>query len=329
MSYFAHYYIRFAKDFAPYEWENRQEHLSSLFETNDSIAFTSDENGKHKVFKHQVHHLNCAPNIIVMRLANDIEVPIERDFKPDSAKDEPSCCVIIDNRDNMRTVAIQKKSKTKWTPDDVARILTNIIDTNLYSHYCYKFEIRPEYYPEDLYKAWEILQQHTAALRFSTPNKSIAEIRALINELKAKKPQYFDDSLIEPLLQLALEAKKAKYKSLYTVMPEDRKSPLYVDKTSCVVRNLITMAEAVGEPVELVTTDGASFRCFVDSDADNTSKIVHREFDTRLLEQLFDERDKDGNKIEPEDRIKAEAKILEMMNSMKHEARIEEEETAA
>ena len=329
MSYFAHYYIRFAKEFAPYEWENRQDHLSSLFETNESITFTSDENGEQKVYKHQVYHLNCAPKIIVMRLANNIDIPIELDFKPDSAKDEPSCFVIIDNRDRMRTVAIQKRSKTRWTPDNVAKILTNNIAPILFRNYCYQFGILPEYYPEDLYKAWELLQQHTAALRFSTPDKSIAEIRALINELKAKKPQYFDDSLIEPLLQIAIEARKAKYKHFYTVMPEDRKAPLYVDKTSRFVRNLVTMSEAVGEPVELVTTDGAAFRCFVDSDADNTSKIVHREFDTRLLELLFDERDKDGNKIEPEDRITAEAKILEMMNSMKHVVRDEEEESAA
>ena len=329
MAQFAHYYIRYIKDFAPYEWEKRQDHLGALFENNESIKFAAEETGKQRVYKHQVYHLNCAPNIIVMRLANDIDIPVERDFRPDTAKDEPSCFVIIDNRDNMRTVAIQRRRQTRWSPNNVARIMTNVIDQKLYSNYCYKFEILPEYYPEDLYKAWEMLQQHTAALRFSTPNKSITEIRAMINDLKAKKPQQFDDSLIEPLLQLALEAKKAKYKNLYTVMPEDRKAPLYVDKTSSIVRNLITMAEAVGEPVELVTADGGTFRCFVDSNEDNTDKIIHREFDTRLLELLFDDRDKDGKKIEPEDRIKAEGELLEMMNGMKHEARIEEEETAA
>jgi hypothetical protein len=151
----------------------------------------------------------------------------------------------------------------------------------------------------------------------------------MVLELKAKGREHFDDSLMEPLIQLALEAKKAKYKQLYTVMPEDRKVPLYVDKTSVFVRNLITMADAVGEPVELVTNNGGTFRCFVESDEDNTTKIVCREFDNSLLEILFKERDKDGKKIEPEDRIRAEGETLELMNGMKHEAEDEEEEQAA
>ena len=67
-------------------------------------------------------------------------------------KDEPSCFVIIDNRDNMRTVAIQKRKKAFGNPGQVAKILTDVIFRNLNKEYCYSFEILPEYYPEDLYK---------------------------------------------------------------------------------------------------------------------------------------------------------------------------------
>ena len=281
------------------------------------------------MYKHKVYHLNNAPQIIVMRFANDIRIPIELDFQPDTARDEPSCFVVIDNREGMRTVAIQKRKKAFGTPGQVAKILTNIIDGTLFQQYCYGFEILPDYYPEDLYKAWEKVQQHASALRFSAPDMSETEIRAKIQELKAKGIEHFDDSLMEPLLQLALEAKRAKYRHIYTVMPEDRKLPLYVDKTSAFVRNLITMAEATGEPIELVTTGGGTFRCFVDSNEDNTDKIVCRELDTEHLEMLFRERDKDGNKIEPEDRLRAEGEILAMMNGMKHESEDEEEVQAA
>jgi len=329
MAQFAHYYIKYKHDFAPYEWDKRQEHLGAFFEQDESIEFSMGEGEGRKVYKHQVYHLNCAPQIIVMRFANDIDIPVERNFKPDTAKDEPSCFVIIDNRDNMRTVAIQKRKKAFGSPSQVAKILTDVINQHLYSERCYQFEVLPEYYPEDLYKAWEKLQLHTSALRFGTPDMSEEEIRAKVRELKEKQRDYFDDSLIEPLIQLALEAKKAKYKHIYTVMPDDRKVPLYVDRSSTFVRNLITMADAVGEPVELVTNNGGTFRCFVDSDEDNTSKIVCREFNTEHLELLFKNRDKDGNKIEPEDRIKAEGETLELMNGMKHESTDEEEEQAA
>ena len=62
-----------------------------------------------------------------MRFANDIDIPVERDFQPAKAKDEPSCFVIIDNRDNMRTVAILKRKKAFGNPGQVAKILTDVI----------------------------------------------------------------------------------------------------------------------------------------------------------------------------------------------------------
>lgn len=329
MAQFARYFIKYKHDFAPYDWENRQQHLGALFEKNESIEFSSGEGDGQKIYKHQVYHLNCAPQIVVMRFANDIDLDVERDFKPATAKDEPSCFVIIDNRDNLRTVAIQKRKKAFGNPGQVAKILTNVIDKKLVNEYCYRFEVLPKYYPEDLYKAWEEMQQHASALRFGVPDMSEEEIRNAVERLKEKNPEHFDDSLMGPLLVIALEAKKAKYKHMYTVMPENKKLPLYVDKTSAFVRNLITMAEAVGEPVELVTSDGGTFRCFVDSDEDNTDKIVCCEFNTEHLEMLFMERDKEGNKIEAEDRLRAEGETLALMNGIKHESEDEEEKQAA
>lgn len=90
MAQFAHYYIKYKHDFAPYDWEKRQQHLGALFEKDESIEFSLGEGEERKVYKHQVYHLNCAPQIIVMRFANDIDIPVERDFQPAKAKDEPS-----------------------------------------------------------------------------------------------------------------------------------------------------------------------------------------------------------------------------------------------
>ena len=329
MARFAQYYIKYKHEFGPHDWEKRQQHLSALFEKDDSIEFCLGEGEAKKTYKHKVYHLNCAPGIIVMRFANDIDIPVEHDFEPAVAKDEPSCFVIIDNRDNLRSIAIQKRKKAFGNPGQVAKILTKIIDEQLSREYCYGFEIKPEFYPEDLYKAWEKLQQHVSSMRFGVPQMSEEDIMAKVAELKTKGREYFDDSLMSPLIQLALEAKKAKYKHFYTVLPEDKKTPLYVDKSSAFIKNLVTMADALGEPIELVTNNAGTFRCFVDTEEDNTDKIVNREFNADLLEQLFRNRDKDDNKIEPEDRIKAEGEVLELMNGMKHEVDEEEEEQAA
>jgi hypothetical protein len=62
---------------------------------------------------------------------------------------------------------------------------------------------------------------------------------------------------------------------------------------------------------------------------ENVSKIVCRDFDASQLEMLFSSRDKDGNKIEAADRVKAEAEVLGLINSMKHESTDQEGEQAA
>lgn len=329
MSRFAQYYIRYKHEFCPHNWEQRQDHLALLFENDDSIQFFLGEGNERKVYKHRVYHLNTNKNIIVMRFANDIDIPVERDFEESVAKDEPSCFVIIDNRANLRTVAIQKRKRAFSNTRQVAKIISNVVDHQLYLNNCYRFEILPDYYPVDLFKVWEKHQAHSQAMRFGLPDMEKDEILRLVEKLKSKNRPYFDDSLMGSYLELILAQKQAKYKGHFTVMPEDKKTALFVDISSVYMRNLLTFAEAVGEPVELVTKDGGTFRCFIDNDEDISDKIVSHEFNDNYLEILFKEAKKDGSKIEQEDRLKAEEEVVEFMNSMKHEAVIAEEEEQA
>ena len=61
-------------------------------------------------------------------------------------------------------------------------------------------------------------------------------------------------------------------------------------------------------------------KCVVETDEDNTDKIVCREFDADLLEQLFNMMKKDGERIEPSDITRIEGEIVELLNGMKHES---------
>ena len=297
-----------------------------MFERNDSIIFgegvPSEEQQKNgipyaKVFNHRVYHLKCNPNIIVMQFANSIDIPVENKFEQTVVKDEPSLFVVIDNRKDIRTVAIQNRRKAFSAPKRVAQIMAEKISSTLYSEHCYSTEILPEFYPVDLFKAWQEQQQHAQALRFSPSDTMTAdEIMQKVDERKGK--DYYDASLMPMLLQLALEAKKAKYKQKFTVMPEDKKTALYVDKTTPYMKNLITLASATGEPVEIVTKEGAVFKCFVEPEEDYTDKIVHHYLDSSLLEMLFKGRKANGEKAESDDIAKAEAAVVEMLNGMKH-----------
>lgn len=312
----------------PYDWDNRQQHLEALFERDDSIKFFLGEDNKRKIYKHCVYHLNTAPNIIVMRFANDIDIPVERDFEDATAKDEPSCFVIIDNRANLRTVAIQKRRRAFSNTHAVAKILSSVIGKQLFADHCYGFEILPDYYPVDFFTVWKKQQAHTQALQFGLPDISRDEILQRINDLRSKERDYFDDSLMGSLLDILYAQKQAKYKGRFTVMSEDKKASLFVDTSSTYMRTLLTMADAVGEPVELVTRDGGIFRCFIDNDDDLSDKIVGHEFDDAYLEVLFKSKKRDGSAVEHDDRLKAEEEVVALMNSMKHEVKEEEESVA-
>ena len=329
MSRFAQYYIKYKYEIGCYDWEQRQKHLGTLFDTDESIVFHLGDGDERKVYKHRLYHLTTAPDIIVMRFANNIDIPVERDFEPATAKDEPSCFVIVDNRENLRTVAIQKRRKAFGDTHQVAKILSTVIDQELFKNQCYGFEIIPDYYPEDLFKVWEQKQQFTQSLRFGVPLMDRDEVMRLVEELKSKNRDFYDNSLMGPILDILEARKQAKYKGHYTILPDEKNTALYVDKSSVFMRNLLTLADAIGEPVELVTSDGGTFRCFIDSDEDNTDKIVSHEFNATYLEWLFKKLKKDGSKIEPEDRLKAEGEIVSLMNSMKHEVVDKEENKAA
>ncbi len=319
MAKFAQYFIQFNQEGGSYDWEKRQEHLGELLAEDDSIKFEEGESTQHREYKHRVYHLSSAPDIIVMRLANDKDMSHEKDFHEMIIKDEPSCFLIIDNRANMRSVAIQYRKKAFNRTAQVANILEYQLSQALYRKHCYTLEIKPDYYPEDLFEAWTSLQQHIAAVRFGVPEMTEEEILKNVEILKAKGKDYFDDSLMGPILQMAFEARRANYKQFVTVTPEQKKVALFLDKNSAYMRNMISISAAADIPVELITTDGASFKCYVDAESENAEKIIHREFNTELLEYLFEAKKKDGKDVTEDDRKNVEEHIVEFMNAMPHE----------
>ena len=318
MAKFAQYCLIYKDEFGgSHDWEKRQEHLGELFKENSSVDFSFGEGKTRKKYKHKVYHLAANPNIVVMRFANDKTLPTEIDFEPAVAKHEPSCFVIIDNREGMRTIAIQNRREAFSTPSQVARIISEKLTEVLFRDHCYSVNIEPDFYPEDLFKVWNIFQQHAAAVRFGVPSELPDEVLRKVEEFKKRGKDYYDDSLMKPILEMAYEAKKAQYTQILTVSPEEKKTALFVDKTSAYMKNLLSLSAALSMPVELVTTDGASFKCFVDTESENVDKIINHEFDTTMLEMLFRTKKKDGEDITDKDREKIEEHIVEFMNGMK------------
>lgn len=113
------------------------------------------------------------------------------------------------------------------------------------------------------------------------------EVMKRLADFKLLGKDYYDDSLIPAMLKMVVAAKDDKYLPGWNVSREDKHSAIYLDKTSTYMKNMLTLSRATNTPVKLVTMDGASFHCFIDSDEENTDKIVHKDLDENLLEMLF------------------------------------------
>jgi len=342
MAKFAQYYSTYTKDnlFADLEWKNREDLLSEFLETEDCIRFSdktlsndateetatdSNDNGstssptvgsnkspkKVKIYRHKVYHLVTQPKIVVMRIANVKVIPIEKDFKPDSVEHFPSLFVIFDLRDGCRRVAIQKLSTSFSTTDMVAKILQKSLGDAMMKKCHIGLQLMAQRYPMDFYKLWRAQQHHTARIKFYISRHAVENCQKMADKCITYDRQASDDSIVGHIYELEEVSRKSGYKSAIEIEAEEKGAVLYVDESSEYIRNLVTYSASTGTTIELITSDGASFECYIDSDFESDDKIVAREFESNYLEALFDA-DLDG-----EARKQSEEKVIEFVNSMK------------
>lgn len=302
MARFAQYYLRYDLTdlFARERMVERQKIFGSYFENNDSIEFSHGEGEEKKVFKHQVYHLALNRNIIVMRIANDKKKTVEQDFKEVDVKHEPSCFVLIDNRENCRRIAIQK-NKAFGSTKTLAEIIASHVSDRMMCECHIGIELHPQFYPKDFYQAWRLQQHHTSRLRFNMCDNDLPSDFAV--------EEYDDESIMGYALKANEESLKKKYRTVIELNPPNNESCLYVDEESNYIRNLVRFSASTGNSIEIVTHDGAKFVCFIDEEGES-DKVVTNEFDTELLDLLFDE--------EAENREGTEQKVLEYVNGMKY-----------
>lgn len=347
MSKFAQYYTKFLKDnlFAGIDWKDRQSIFGKFLKDERSIRFSDkpipeegqveeeaaqtdaakpDDEGKKKVkiYKHKIYHLKANPDIVVMRLANVKLIPIEKDFKPEQVEHYPSLFIIIDNREGCRRVAIQKLPASFSNTDMVAKILQKAIGDAMMKQCNIGVEFRAQRYTKDFYELWRTQQHHTARIKFNISPDDDSRARLEMQRRKAMmsickpepKPEQKaaeDESIIGYIYQLQEESQKSGYRSAIEIEPEQQGAVMYVDEKSDYIRSLARYCSSTATPVEIITSDGATFECFIDSDMESDDKIVTQEFDAAYLEALFDPRLEEGT------RKTYETKVVELLYSMK------------
>lgn len=272
-------------------WANRQQYLAELFASDDVMKFVV---GDKKTYPHKLFHCSLNEKIIIMRFANVKEMLLERNFVEEPVVYNPSCYVIIDNRDGCRRVVIQKVSTAFTTTDQVAKVMEQVLSEQLKSK-CIGVELLANRYPRDFYKLWKMQAHRTSALKFNVSDFSIRD----------------DDDMTNTQMLIALEEGGRDLDANASVEFTSRipKGVLRLNEKSSRVRALVRASAKSAVPIELITTDGARFECYIDTDLESDDKIVTEEFDSDILDLLMD-KDK---------KVIAERHIVEFLNRIKVE----------
>lgn len=304
MAKFSHYYLKYKLDdiFAQEHKAERQKLFGEMLEKDNSISFIlgKDENKKH--YKHMVKHLQLNHDIIVMRIANDSKKDVIQDFKKKSVRHEPSCYVIIDNREHCRRVAIQRNKDAWASTDSVAKVMATVLDEALRRSCYIGISMHPQYYPKDFYKAWRMHQHHTSRLWFGLTEGEIPQ--------SFKTEPQTDDTIMGFALEVNEELQRKKYRTELVLSSAQNNTPLFVDEDSVYIRNLVNFHALTGSPIVIETSDGARFTCFID-DEEDSANIITSEIDRNILDIFFGEAEGDA--------ATAESKVMEFVNSMKYE----------
>ena len=330
MSKFAQYYLTYRDDnlFAHLEWDKREDLLAGYLADEDSIRFadkaqneseatdgnTDEPKKRVKIYHHKLYHLALNNRIIVMRIANVKIIPIEKDFKPESVEHYPSVFVIFDMREGCRRVAIQKLSTSFSNTDQVAKILQKALGDQMMTHHQIGLEMRAQRYPMDFYRLWRAQEHHTARLKFSLDPEAFENVTGsdAPKDNSVQRPDNLEQGVVSYIYELEASSRQSGYRTALEVEPRKKGAIMMVDETSEYIRNLATYSAATATPIELITNDGGSFECYINTDMMSDDKIVCLEFDTAHLEALFDESQ------EEDSRKSAEMKVVEFVNSMKY-----------
>lgn len=165
----------------------KQKVFTDLFKTEDAIEFRVGE----EVFRHRL--LLNYNGIIAFRIANNKVVWYEENFKVQSMPDQPSCLVLIDNRENCQNIAIQKLTHSFASTDRVARILNLAFNEHLKKHYL-TMEIRRRYEEKTFWNLVDKYPDGIKGIKFSFSYPNLPRVSDNVGELFVELGKQFNAS---------------------------------------------------------------------------------------------------------------------------------------
>lgn len=140
---------------APSVMEHKQEIFQALFNEDSGFFFSRGD----MVYRHQM--LMNYNNVIVLRIANNKKIHQEENFHVRELVNQPSSLVIIDNRKDCQTIAVQCQQASFSKPDQLAKIMESSFNAAMKPS-CLNVEIRGRIEGNTF---WKIVDNHPEGIK--------------------------------------------------------------------------------------------------------------------------------------------------------------------
>lgn len=201
------------------------EHKNQLFDgIIDGIEFKYRNKAYQKVIA--LHK----DDIIIMRLANRRSVKIEKAFHILEEDDEPSSLIIIDNRDGIQRIAIERNPHSFGDTDTIKNILVLNFRRGLKDKQL-QFSIGKEFLPKEF---WDICNRYKGKVTKVVFSYQYPNLGRAHEEMKKM-----------------LKDSSTTANSEMTQITYENKNGLIIDKDNEVVSGCVTDSSNGGEPISL------------------------------------------------------------------------------
>lgn len=165
------------KDVSPDKiMEKKQETFQSLFDDDSAFTFTVDN----ETFNHRI--LLNSGGIIMLKIANNKKIFHEENFVVKSIDDQPSSIVIIDNRKDCQSIAIQDKRSSFSSTDQIAGIMKKSFNAVLWKRFLV-VDIRRRLEEKSF---WQLVGHYPSgikAVRFGIPYPNLPRVSDNVRDL--------------------------------------------------------------------------------------------------------------------------------------------------
>ncbi len=277
--------------FKEFSFEDKQTLFGKLFKDDFDLHFIIEEKPE---YNHVLIPCKLNDDIIILRIGNTKKKKFDQFdkdtklFETDDHEYNPDCYAFIDNRKDVQRIAIQKKSDSFSSPNQVAKILQTVFCKYLKS-YDLSLEINPKMHSDEFFHVVKQHQNKFAYVKFNYAHPNLPAISDLITEIEDAAEETNSDPSLELNQKVSGE-------------------PIIISEKSERIQRYAKASAAQGKPIHMKTIDGISYEIFVvDEDNNDETKQVFVSMSSKVLENLDDKDLQDS----------AMGHIVEFMNNLK------------